>query len=149
MGKIDQLKKSTQDIKSKLGSISMGKENLNLIDSVQRLIQRVREPGAKPRSDASDPALDVYICDLCLKKITKGEMTQCSLCGRWICVDSCLDGGEGTCGSCASIIRLNRESILHIKDIAVSLKDHQDKMDGKEGDAVENNSGKRKQRKTA
>lgn len=82
----------------------------DLYSDITRRITRVRKQGEPPKSDPLSPALDTYVCDLCRDSVGKSGLIQCPFCGRWICRNKCWNKEEDTCISCASIIKLSRES---------------------------------------
>ena len=122
MGKLDKLKKTTGDVKNRIQTIISKTECYNLLDGVQEKIKRVRDPTEKPKQDMTDPDISVFECDLCFDKARKGQITQCPFCGRWICQERCYTDEEGACRSCTSVIRLQRESMIHMKEIILALE---------------------------
>lgn len=120
MTDIGTLKMQTRNIKNRLTDMRRGGDTVDL-SSVIREIQRVRKSGERPLQTIGEKDLFAYECELCLLKIREGELTQCPFCGRWVCKKDCYSKEEGSCISCASAIRLKRESIVHIKEMVGSI----------------------------
>ena len=114
------IRSHTKEIKDRLKNIGRDDSVIDL-SSVIRDIPRVRRSGQKPDQTIGDIDLFSYECELCLLKVKEGDLTQCPYCGRWICKKDCYSTGEGSCVSCESVIRLKRESIIHIKDLMNSM----------------------------
>jgi hypothetical protein len=85
------------------------KKDVDLYNLVIKQISKVREQGDPPRSDVT--SMDSFVCDLCKDSILKTNLTQCGLCGRWICKNNCWENNNMACISCSGIIKLCKESI--------------------------------------
>ena len=85
----------------------MGKDQ-SVFESVVSSIPRVRKAGEQPQESLS--SFDVFECDLCKGYVGRNELIQCPYCGRWVCREDCWEGQELACMSCASMIRLGRET---------------------------------------
>jgi hypothetical protein len=81
----------------------------DLYSIVMKHITKVREQGESPKSDVF--SLDTYICDLCMGSISKENIIQCPLCGRWVCRKNCWDIEHRACSSCVGVIILCKDSI--------------------------------------
>lgn len=79
-----------------------------MFDSVISSIPRVRKAGEQPQESLS--SFDVFECDLCKGYVGRKELIQCPYCGRWVCRQDCWEKDEMACMSCASVIRLGRET---------------------------------------
>ncbi|UCH88692.1 MAG: hypothetical protein JSV49_10640 [Thermoplasmata archaeon] len=83
-------------------------KNDDLYNKVLKQIKKVREQGEPPRADVI--SMDNYICDLCKGSISNENITQCGLCGRWICKKNCWDDKSMVCISCSGVIKLCKDS---------------------------------------
>lgn len=79
-----------------------------MFDRVISSIPRVREAGEPPQESLT--SFDVFECDLCKGYVGRKELIQCPYCGRWVCKLDCWEREELACTSCASMIRLGRET---------------------------------------
>ena len=79
-----------------------------MFDSVLASIPRVRQAGDQPQESLS--SFDVFECDLCKGYMGRKGLIQCPYCGRWICRQDCWEREDLACTSCASIIRLGRDT---------------------------------------
>jgi hypothetical protein len=136
MTDMKSIKNQTKNLKNRLTDLINGGDTIDL-SSIIKEIQRVRKSGQKPEQTIGDKDLFAYECELCLQKIKEGELTQCPFCGRWVCRKDCFSKEEGACVSCASVIRLKRESINNIKELVRSIDGkHEEKDEGGEGEHV-------------
>lgn len=78
----------------------------NLFERVIGAIDRVREPGEKPKDDLY--SMEKFVCDLCQGVVEKEGITQCGFCGRWVC-RSCWNDELKACESCSGVILLAKE----------------------------------------
>ena len=77
-------------------------------DRVLGSIERVRKPGEEPKESLY--ALDEFECDLCKGLLQRRELIQCHYCGRWVCRETCWSEEHLSCVSCASVIKLGKDS---------------------------------------
>jgi len=136
MTDMKSIKNQTKNLKNRLTDLINGGDSIDL-SSIIKDIQRVRRSGQKPEQTIGDKDLFAFECELCLLKIKEGELTQCPFCGRWVCRRDCFSKDEGACQSCASVIRLKRESINNIKELVRSIDEkHEGKDVGGGGENV-------------
>ena len=86
----------------------MSRGKRSTFDRVIGSIERVRKPGEDPAESLF--ALDEFECDLCKGYIQRRELIQCHYCGRWVCKESCWNDEHLACMSCASVIKLGKET---------------------------------------
>ncbi len=110
------IKEQTKEVKDRLSKMKRSSDQIDLSRVITE-IKRVRRSGERPRETIGDTDLFVFECELCLRKIKEGELTQCAYCGRWVCLKQCYSTVDAACISCESMIRLKRESVEHIKEI--------------------------------
>jgi len=90
--------------KDKKNPLFDGKDRYNIVRELKREIKPLRKMGEKPNRDTL--SFGRYFCDLCGKSYQLTSLSQCNICGRWVCRGKCLSRKYSICNSCKGVLEL-------------------------------------------